>query len=79
MNKFDRNDNLVTTVRSLLGKKRKANFTHFLKNPLCEVILPNVYVNGKRFGPTNFERPEKSSGSTDRAETLYFALNTLNI
>jgi hypothetical protein len=25
-------------VRSLLEKKRIANFNHFLKNPLCEVI-----------------------------------------
>jgi hypothetical protein len=25
-------------IRSLLGKKRIANFNHFLKNPLCEVI-----------------------------------------
>jgi hypothetical protein len=63
-------------IRSLLGKKR---IDHFLKNPLCEVIWPNVHVNGKRFRSTNFERPEKSSGPTDRAETLYFALNTLNL
>jgi hypothetical protein len=24
-------------IRSLLGKKRIANFNHFLKKPLCEV------------------------------------------
>jgi hypothetical protein len=35
-------------------------------------------MNGKRFRSTNFERPAKSLGPTDRAETLYFALNTLN-
>jgi hypothetical protein len=71
VNKFDSYDNLVT-VRSLLGKKRIANFDYFLINPLCEVILLNIHVNGKRFRSTNFERPEKSSDPTDRAETLYF-------
>jgi hypothetical protein len=25
-------------IRSLLGKERIANFNHFLKNPLCEVV-----------------------------------------
>jgi hypothetical protein len=25
-------------IRSLLGKKRIANFDHFLKNPLCKAI-----------------------------------------
>jgi hypothetical protein len=46
-------------IRSLLGKKCIANFNHFLKNPLCEVIWSKVHVNGKRFRSTNFERPEQ--------------------
>jgi hypothetical protein len=47
-------------ICSLLGKKRIANFNHFLNNPLCEVIWPKVHVNRKRFRSMNFERPEES-------------------
>jgi hypothetical protein len=73
-------DQIVITIKFVhFWKKRIANFNHFLKNPLCEVILPNVHVNGKRFRSTNFERPEESYGPIDRAEALYFALNTLNL
>jgi hypothetical protein len=77
----NRIDNLLSCEKFVhfWGKKRIANFNHFLKNPLCEVTRPNVHVTGKRFRSTNLERPEKSSGPTDRAETLYFVLNTLNL
>jgi hypothetical protein len=47
-------------ICSLLGKKRIANFNHFLNNPLCEVIWPKVHVNRKRFRSMNFEKPEES-------------------
>jgi hypothetical protein len=45
-------------IRSLLGKKHMANFNHFLKNPLCEVIRPeNDFVQRTLRGRRSLQAP----------------------
>jgi hypothetical protein len=64
-------DQIVITIKFV-------NFRAFFEKSTLQSDFDRM-VNGKRFRSPNFERPEKSSGPTDRAETLCFALNTLKV